>query len=124
VILELVGSERARYLTGEPVCHAVVALGRVRGHVRAGYYHLRPVGLEEVDLVLAHLVRHHENGLVALDGGNERQANTRVARRRLDDGASRLELAFLFGSVDHGDAYTVFDASAGVEVLDLHVNLR
>ena len=47
-------------------------------------------GLEDVNLLLAHLLREGDDAPVALDGGGEGQTNTGVAGGGLDDGVSGL----------------------------------
>ena len=47
--------------------------------------------LENVDLLLAHLLGQRDNHPVALDGGGERKPNTGVARSRFNERVARLD---------------------------------
>ena len=80
---------------------------------------LGAVGAQHVDLVGRDLVRAHEDALVALLLGHDRQPDAGVAGRRLDDGAAGLERAGALGGLDHAQRDAVLDRPAGVEVLDL-----
>lgn len=85
---------------------------------------LGTVGAQHIDLVRGHLVRADEDALVALLLRDDRQADARVAARRLDDRAAGLQLTALFGGLDHAQGDPVLDRPAGVEVLDLGQNRR
>ena len=115
----LVGTERARRLPHEAFGRRVVGarvFGRHRGRA---HDHLGAVRAEQRDLLVAHLVAHHEDALVAPLGRDDREARAGVARGRLDDRAARLEQPGLLGRVDHRDGGPVLDAAAGVDHLDL-----
>jgi hypothetical protein len=56
---------------------------------------------------------------VALERCRDRQANTRVPARRLDDRPARGELPFALGLLDHPQADPVLDAAARVQELEL-----
>ena len=115
----LVGLVGAGDLLGEPVRDRVVALGRL-GRDRVGADDdLGAVRAQQRDLLLAHLVRHHEDAAVALERGGDRKADAGVARGRLDDRAARLQLPCALGLLDQLDADPVLDRPAGVHVLEL-----
>ena len=116
---ELVGPIGAGDLAGQPVRHAVVAFRRIGRHGRRRDDHLRAVGAEQTDLVLAHLVGQHEDASVAPDRGHQREPDPRVAGRGFDDRPAGREQAFPLRLVDHLHRDTVFHAAAGVEVLHL-----
>ena len=84
----LVGLEAAGDLLGEPRGDGVVALGRVVVDRGRRDHDLGAVGAQHRDLLLAHLVGHHEDAAVALAGCRERKADAGVAGRRLDDRAA------------------------------------
>ena len=121
---ELVGPPGAGNLAGQAVGHAVVALGRIGCHVGRRDDDLGAVGLQQADLLAAHLVRQDEDAAIALDGGRHRQADAGVAGRGLDDGAARPQPAAALGLGDHGQADAILDAAAGVERLELDVHPR
>ena len=91
-------------------------LGRHRG---GAHHDLGAVRAEQRDLLLAHLVGHHEDAVVAALRGDDGEPDAGVARRGLDDGAARLQQTVALGGVDHGDGGPVLHAAAGVEHLEL-----
>ena len=97
----LVGFPRAVDLLDETVGHAVVAVRVVGRHRRRADHDLSAVGAQHILLVLADLVRADEDAFVAALLGDQRQADTGVARCRFDDRAAGLELAAGLGGVDH-----------------------
>ena len=92
-------------------------------HGRGAHDHVRAVGLQDVALVLADLVRAHEDRLVAALLGDQREADAGVAAGRLDDGAPGLEQALALGRIDHADGDAVLHGPAGIDVLDLGEHL-
>jgi hypothetical protein len=84
---------------------------------------LSAVRAEERDLLLAHLVRHHEDAAIALDRRADREADAGVAGGRLDDRAAGPELALAFGRLDHRQPDPVLHRAAGVQVLELREHL-
>ena len=120
----LVGLERARDLLREAVRDGVVALRGLRRDGRRADDDLRPVGAEQADLLLRHLVRHDEDAAVPLAHGGERQPDAGVAARRLDDRATLAERAGPLRGLDHAEADPVLDATARVQVLELRQDGR
>ena len=121
---ELVGPPGPGDLAGQAVGHAVVALGRV-GRDRGRRDHdLGAVGLEQADLLAAHLVGQDEDAAVALDRRRHGQADAGVAGGGLDDRAARPQPAPPLGLVDHGHADAVLDAAARIERLELDQDPR
>ena len=80
--------------------HAALA----RGQFEAG-----AVGQHQATALQRHGFGHHQDQLVALDGGHHRQTHAGIARGRLDDGATRLELAAALGILDHRQGDPVLD---------------
>ena len=120
----LVGLERARDLLGQAVGDAVVGLRRVGRHGGRSDDDLGAVGAQQVDLLLAHLVRHHGDHAIALESRGDREARARVAGGRLDDRAAGPQLPLALGRLDHRDRRAVLDRAARVQVLDLGDELR
>ena len=120
----LVGLPGARDLPGQPVGDRVVRVGVVRRHGRGQTTHLGAVRAEHRDLVLGHLVRHHEDAPVALLLGDDRQAHAGVARRRLDDHAAGPQLPDRSAASIIRTRDPVLDRAARVEVLHLGQHLR
>ena len=110
----LIGFPRAVDLLDEAVGHAVVAVRVVGRHRRRAHHDLSAVGAQHILLVLADLVRAHEDAFVAARLSDQRQADTGVARRRFDDGAAGLELAAGLGGLDHLDRDAVLALPPGL----------
>ena len=85
---------------------------------------LRAVGLEQVAALDAHRLRHREDGAVAAGRRDRGETDARIARRRLDDDAARLELALLLRLLDHRLRDAVLDGSRRVEILQLDEDIR
>ena len=115
----LVGLEAAGDLLGKPVGDRVVTLRRVRRDGGGADHDLGAVRAQQRDLLLAHLVGHHEDAAVALDRGRDREPDARVAGGRLDDRAARPEPSLPLGPLDHRQPDPVFHRAAGVQVLEL-----
>src|SRR2546430_2018711 len=120
----LIRLEAARDLLCEPIGDGVIGLRRIRLDRSWADHDLGSVRAEHRDLLLAHLVGHHEDAAVALLRGGDREAHARVAGGGLDDRAAGLELALGFGLLDHNKPDPVLDRAAGVEVLELGQDLR
>ena len=115
----LIGPERTRRLAHQSLGRRVVrarVLGRYR---RRAHDDFCPVGTQQRDLLVAHLVAHHENAAVAALGGDDRQARARVARGRLNDRSARLEQSVALRRVDHGDRDSILDTATRIHGLDL-----
>ena len=119
-VLELLRDPGARRLRlqllgpGDGALHALLA----RGQVEAG-----AVGLHQVAAFDRHAFRHDQDQLVALHRGHHGQADAGVARGRLNDGATGLQVAIRFGSLDHGQRDAVLDGAAGVRAFGLDPNV-
>ena len=63
---------------------------------------------------------------ITFNRGDHRQADTRIARSRLDDRSIALELTACFGRLDHRQCNAVFDRAARIRALrfDPHLRLR
>ena len=115
----LVRLERARDLRRQAVRHRVVGLGRPARHRRGCDHDLRTVGAQQRDLLLAHLVGHHEDAPVPADRRRDRETVARVAGGRFHDRAAGTETALAFGRLEHADPDPVLHGSARVEHLEL-----
>ena len=115
----LVGLEAAGDLLREPVRDRVVALGRVVLDGGRRDHDLGAVGPQHRDLLLAHLVRHHEDAAVAARCRRDREPDAGVARGRLDDRPAGPELPLALGRLDHRHPDPVLVRAAGVQVLEL-----
>ena len=119
----LVRLEAARDLLGEPVRDRVVALGRVRVDRRRRDDDLGAVRAQHRDLLLAHLVGHHEDAAVAAERRGDRETDAGVSRGRLDDRPARAQPPVLLGRLDHREPDAVLHRAAGVQVLELREEL-
>src|SRR5580704_9527706 len=123
-IVVLIWVEGVGYFARELFRHRIVA-ARIFGLDRRGTHDdFGAEGLQEVDFFLGLLVGDGENHLVAAHGGDQRQPHAGVSRSAFDDRAARLQQAFSFGVVDHGDADAVLYGAAGVDVVRFDVDLR
>ncbi len=115
----LVGLEAAGDLLREPRRDRVVGLGRVMVDGCRRDHDLSAVAAQHRDLLLAHLVGHHEDAPVALLRRGDREADARVPRGRLDDRAARPELPVTLGRLDHREPDPILVRAARVHELEL-----
>lgn len=120
----LVGLPGTGRLADQAVGDVVVRVRVLGVNGRRADDDLRAVRPHDVDLVRGHLVRAHEDALVALLLGDDGQADARVAAGRLHDRAAGLEFAALLGGLDHAQRDAVLHRPAGVEVLDFGQDRR
>jgi len=113
-ILKLVRPVRIWYFPCQPVRHPVVAFRRIRRHGRRRDNHLRAVRLQQVDLVLAHFIRHYEYAAVPFDRRDKSEPDARIARGGFYDGATGLEAAFPFRRLDYLKPDPVLYTPAGI----------
>ena len=123
-VVVLVRQEPPGGLTGEPLGHLVVGLGRLRRDRARADDDLGAVRAEEIALLLALLVGHRADEAVALDRRGHREADAGVAARRLDDGPAGLEETAPLGVLDHEKADPILDGAAGIQVLELRDDRR
>ena len=121
-VVVLVRVEAVRRLARDAQRDLVVAPRVVRLDRRGADHDPRAERAQVADLLLAHLVGHHEDALVSAQRGEQSERRAGVAARRLDDRAARLE-AVLLGVAEHVRREAVLVAPAGVQVLALHVDL-
>ena len=119
-VRELIGQERvclARHRTRglDRLAHAAEGLGDV---------HPCAIQPQQALALAAHPLRKREHQLIALGGAHERERDAGVAAGRLDDPrAAGLDQAFGLGCLDHRHADAILDAPAGIERLELGVQL-
>jgi len=80
--------------------------------------HARAEGLQQVDFLAAHLVRHREHGPIPLDRGHHREPEPGVPARRLDDRPAGLQRPLRLGVLDHLLSNPILDAPARVHHLE------
>ena len=73
------------------------------------------VGFEQALPLLAHIFRHRQDDLVALDRAYQSQTHTGIAAGRFDDGRTRLDVAPFFRLLQHVISWAVLDAAARIE---------
>jgi hypothetical protein len=74
---------------------------------------------EHRDLLLAHLVGHHEDAAVTTRSRRNREPDAGVPRGRLHDRAARPQLPLALGGLDHRHPDPVLVRSAGIQVFEL-----
>ena len=84
---------------------------------------MAPEGLHHHLLLLAHLHRHGDDLLVALDRRGHAQADSGVAAGRLDHRGRRFQTAVLLQPFDHAHADAILDRAARIQELALAVDL-
>ena len=110
---------------GELLRHVIVgpACRGALGGVDRGVHAFAVFGQDEFGAVrgqqtlpfLAHGFRHGQGESVALDRGDQRQADPGIAAGRFDNRHPRTQGARPLGRLYHAEADSVFDASAGIE---------
>ena len=122
-VVVLVGLPRIRRVALEARRHRVVRPRILRVDVGRADNHFGAERAQRIHLLFRLLVGGGEDALVALDHRGNRQAHAGVARGAFDDGAAGLELAGLLGVLDHLQGHAVLDRVAGVDGLDLGVDV-
>ena len=117
-VLELVGPERAAgillvHCRGD-AARRVHKVLRVLVRHRRDQAHLGAVRPQRLDLGAALVIRHDDNAAITQRAANQRQADARVARRALDDGAAGLQITAGFGGPDHAERGAVLDRAARI----------
>jgi len=122
-IVELVGEPGAGNVARQPRRIVLIILGVALADVRPGLVDLGAQCFQVQNFFRGHLVGHDEHHAVALDAGDQRQAQAGVAGRRFDDHAAGLEAAVGLGLFDHGAADPVLDRAARILRLELEEQL-
>ncbi len=115
----LVGPERARRLAHQSLGRRVVrarVFGRDGGRA---HHHLGSIRAQQRDLLVTHLVAHHEDAAVAALRRHDRESRAGVPRGRLDDRAARLQESVALGRVDHRDRDAILDTAARIRRFEL-----
>jgi hypothetical protein len=86
------------------------------GDVRAGKHHLCTHRFQVKDLLLAHLVGHHDQKAIAFLRGDQGEAEAGVAGGGFDEEPAGRNLPLPLRGLDHGERDAVLDRSAGVVV--------
>ena len=98
---KLVGPPGIGNFGGEAIGHPVAAFSVICWDPGGRDHDLGTVRTQQPDLLTAHLVGHHEDATVSLDGRRHGQPDTGVARRRLDDRSPWPQPVLPFGLIDH-----------------------
>src|SRR5207302_9787499 len=81
----LIGHEGVRRFFGKSLGYFDVMFRRTWRDVSGSHHYAGPVGLEEASFLLAHLVGHREDHLVAFDTCCHREPGTRSEERRVGE---------------------------------------
>ena len=116
-VVELVGPHRAGLLRHPArdvhvVAGIAIRLGRHQAQIGADH-------AQEVDLLLALRLRHHDDAAIAARVADQREADAGVAGGALDDGAAGLQHAALLGVGDDVEAGAILHRAARVHELGL-----
>ncbi|MNE19784.1 hypothetical protein D3C80_1128790 [compost metagenome] len=118
-VVKLIDIKRTGDFVGQPFGIILIVSRVPLAHVGAGQHHFYSQGAQMENLLAAHLVRHHQQQLIPLQGRHQRQAQAGVAGGGFNDGAAGLQAAVAFRLLDHRQRYAVFDGAAGVLILKL-----
>ena len=77
------------------------------------------VGLHQLAAFHTHGLGHHDDDAVTAGSGHRGKANASVTGSRFDNDSALLELAALFGVIEHRLRDTVLHGTGGVEVFEL-----
>ena len=119
LVIELVDVKRAGQLVGQALGVILVIGGMALVDVGAGQHHLGTQRAQVENLLAAHFVRHHQDQRVAFLGGDQRQAETGIPRRRLNNRAARLQLAGTLRFVNHRQRNAILNRAARILVFQL-----
>ena len=98
--------------------------GLVHAAERLDHLHARAVEAQQRLALAAHALGQEDREVVALGGAAEGERDPGVARARLDDRRpARLDAPLGLGRLDHRDADAVLHRAAGIEGLELAVDL-
>ncbi len=85
-------------------------------------YELSPKGGHHILALLAHLLRHDSDHVIALQRADESQASASIPARRLDNAIPFFNLSLAFCLLDHWNSDSVFNAPARVIILQFRQN--
>ena len=115
----LIRQDRVRGLAMNAFRDPVVGLRMVRRHGRRRHDDASSQGLQEIDFLSAHLVRHREHRPVPLDRRDHGKAQPGVPARRLDDRSTGPQGPLRLRVLDHLLADAVLHAPSGIHHLEL-----
>ncbi len=118
-VRELINIVSTRRLLCQAAGVVLIVLRVALCHVGAGQAHINTQRTQVVDLLMAHLVRHHQHQLIALLRSYQRQPEPGITCGGFNNGAAGNKQTLALGLVDHRQRHPVFDRAAGVLVLQL-----
>ena len=113
-VVILVGKDGIGGFARKFLRHLVIRTRVFRRDCRGCDNHLRPVGAQEQDLFIAHLIWHDEDGLVALECRGDCQPHPCIAAGCLDDRPAWLQLAALFCLLNDVCPHAIFHRPAWI----------
>jgi hypothetical protein len=120
----LIGEDRVLVGCGDRAAFHDVIVRVIGRHGGGRDDHLSAERAQQSSFFLGHLVGHRENAAIALHRRGQRQSDSSIPGRRLDNQSPRLEPSLALGSLDHCDSDTIFDRPAGIKELRLRVHRR
>src|SRR6476661_869063 len=113
-ITKLVYVKAPRNLFGEPRRDILVVLGMPPRHIRPCDPHFGAERSYVRYFFLRHLVGNYQQDAIALRARDQRQTQTSVACRRLNDRAARLQFSVGFRGFDHRQRDPILDRATGI----------
>ena len=89
-------------------------------HVSSSTHNSRSKTSENTQLLLSDWFFQHTTQLVAFDSSSKSKTDTCVARSRLNDDTTRLELALFLGSFDHLESNSIFRWASWIHEFTLY----
>ncbi|GHO55476.1 hypothetical protein KSB_39510 [Ktedonobacter robiniae] len=115
----LVGTARARNLLRQAIGDIFVVLWRVMGNAARADHNLRAIRAQQASLLLAGLVGHDEDAVIAFDRRRDCQAMPGITARWLDNRPTWTQQALLLAVLDHRRANAILHAPTRIKKLHL-----
>ena len=117
-VVELVGPQRIGRLFRDPAGRVHI-MGRVRISSGRDQHQFSAKRLQRILFFAALRVGHHDDGAIALGIPDQRQTDSRITGRPLDDHAARCEQPLRLGILDDRERRPVLDRTTGIHELAL-----
>ena len=122
-ITKLVDVKATGNFLGEPRGNVLVILGMSARHIRPRDSHFGAERSHVGYLFLRHLVGNHQQDPIALRARYQRETQTSIACRRLNDRAARLQFSLGFRGFDHRQRDSVLDRATWILIFKFQKKL-